>query len=297
VSNHAKAGIAAGVLAIGMYLVIRFVLPLFTPFIVALFIAILIDPVVSFLERRLRLPRAVAVIIVLVALGVILSLLVAVGVSEISREVDQLSRNIGGLSKSLARVVDDVTRSAARFFEGLPQPVTDIIRANEGRIVALVEAAASGMAVFLRSLPQFTLTLLISIVATFFVSRDFYSASARAASALPRAWRKQFGKIRGEMLAAFVGFFEGPVRPPVDHCCHDYPGPFGDAGELRVASWVDMRGAGHTSAGGPVGPVSALGTIPYTGGERRIRVGLGFRACAEFRCEAGRRSQGDGQES
>ena len=93
-SNHAKAGIAVGVLAIGMYLAIRFVLPLFTPFIVALFIAILIDPIVSFFERRLRMPRAVAVIIVLAALGVVLGLLVAVGVSEISREIDQLSRNI-----------------------------------------------------------------------------------------------------------------------------------------------------------------------------------------------------------
>lgn len=205
-SNHAKAGIALGVLAIGMYLAIRFVVPLFTPFIVALFIAILIDPIVSFLERRLRMPRALAVLIVLVALGVVLGLLVAVGVSEVSREIDQLSRNIGGLSKSLARVVDDLTQSAAHFFEGLPQPVTDIIRANEGRIVAFVEATVAGVAGFLRRLPQFTLTLLISIIATFFVSRDFYSASARAAAALPRSWRKQFGRIRGEMLAAFVGF-------------------------------------------------------------------------------------------
>ena len=205
-SNHAKAGIAVGALAIAMYLAIRFVVPLFTPFIVALFIAILIDPVVSFMDRKLKMPRAVAVIIVLAALGVVFGLLVAVGVSEISREIDQLSRNIGGLSKSLAKAVDDLTMSAARFFEGLPQPVTDIIKANEGRIIALVQAAASAMAGFLGRLPQFTLTLLISIVATFFVSRDFYSASARAASAMPRAWRKQFGRIRGEMLAAFMGF-------------------------------------------------------------------------------------------
>lgn len=205
-SNHAKAGIAVGALAIAMYLAIRFVVPLFTPFIVALFIAILIDPVVSFMDRRLKMPRAVAVIIVLAALGVVFGLLVAVGVSEISREIDQLSRNIGGLSKSLAKAVDDLTMSAARFFEGLPQPVTDIIKANEGRIIALVQAAASAMAGFLGRLPQLTLTLLISIVATFFVSRDFYSASARAASAMPRAWRKQFGRIRGEMLAAFIGF-------------------------------------------------------------------------------------------
>lgn len=205
-SNHAKAGIAVGALAIAMYLAIRFVVPLFTPFIVALFIAILIDPVVSFMDRKLKMPRAVAVIIVLTALGVVFGLLVAVGVSEISREIDQLSRNIGGLSKSLAKAVDDLTMSAARFFEGLPQPVTDIIKANEGRIIALVQAAASAMAGFLGRLPQFTLTLLISIVATFFVSRDFYSASARAASAMPRAWRKQFGRIRGEMLAAFMGF-------------------------------------------------------------------------------------------
>lgn len=205
-SNQAKAGIAVILLVLGMYLAIRFVLPLFTPFIVALFIAILIDPGVSFLERRLKAPRAVAVIVVLAALGVVLGLLVAVGISEISREIDQLSRNIGGLSKSLARAVEDLTQGAARFFEELPQPVMDIIRANEGRLIALVEAVVTGMAGLLRHLPQFTLTLLISVIATFFVSRDFYSASARAASAMPRAWRKQFGRIRGEMLAAFVGF-------------------------------------------------------------------------------------------
>lgn len=205
-SNHAKAGIALGVLACAAYLMIRFVLPLFTPFLVALFIAILIDPIVSFLERRLRMPRAIAVLIVLAALGVVLGLLVAVGVSEISREIDQLSRNIGGLSKSFTRIVDDLTDSAAHFFEELPQPVLDIIGANEGRAVEFIESVVAGLAGLLRRLPQLTLTFVISVVATFFVSRDFYSASARAAAALPKAWRKQFGRIRGEMLAAFIGF-------------------------------------------------------------------------------------------
>ena len=205
-SNQVKVGIALAALTIGMYLAIRYVLPLFTPFVVALFIAILIDPLVSFLERKARMPRAVAVVIVLAALGVFLGVLVAVGVTEISREIDQLSRNLGGLSRSLAKIVDDLTHSAARFFEGLPQPVADIIRANEGRVVQFVESVITVVAGFLTRLPQFTLTFVISVVATFFVSRDFYSTSARVSAALPREWRKKLGRIRGEMLAAFIGF-------------------------------------------------------------------------------------------
>ncbi len=205
-SNHAKAAVALAILACATYLTIRFVLPLFTPFVVALFIAILIDPIVSFLERRLRMPRAIAVLMVLVALGMVIGLLVAVGVSEISHEIDQLSQNIGGLSKTFARMVDSLTDSAARFVEELPQPVLDIIRANEGRVVEFIESVVAGIAGLLRRLPQFTLTFVISVVATFFVSRDFYSTSVRVAGALPKSWHKHFGKIRGEMLAAFIGF-------------------------------------------------------------------------------------------
>ena len=94
-TNHTKAFIALSVAVVVTYLSVRFLLPLVTPFVMAVFLAILIDPVVSFAHRKLRMPRGLAVFLALIVVSGLLITALSLSVAEIAHEIDQLSRNVG----------------------------------------------------------------------------------------------------------------------------------------------------------------------------------------------------------
>ena len=102
-TNHTKAFIALSVAVVVTYLSVRFLLPLVTPFVMAVFLAILIDPVVSFAHRKLRMPRGLAVFLALIVVSGLLITALSLSVAEIAHEIDQLSRNVGGLSAAITK--------------------------------------------------------------------------------------------------------------------------------------------------------------------------------------------------
>ena len=61
------------------------------PFLVGLTFAILLEPLISFLERRIRLPRGIAVLTVLVAVGLIAWYLLFLVVGKVSSELMDLA--------------------------------------------------------------------------------------------------------------------------------------------------------------------------------------------------------------
>ena len=206
VSNNAKAAISLGGLIVGTYLVIMYVLPLFRPFVIALFLAIMIEPGVKLVQKNPKISRGVAVAIVLVVLGLVLGLLIALGVTEIAKEIDQLSRNMGGLSRSFSESLDNLVGRTEGFFAYLPVPFVEALRENQDKLFQVVRTGVSGVASFLGGLPEFTLVFMLSIISTFFISRDHPRFSENLLKALPRSWRKQARKVRGELLAGFVGY-------------------------------------------------------------------------------------------
>ncbi len=205
-NNNAKAAISLGVLVVASYLIIMYLLPLFRPFVIALFLAIMIEPGVKLVQKNAKVSRGVAVAVVLVLLALVLGLLVTLGVTEIAREIDQLSRNLGGLSRSFNEALDNIMARAEDFFAGLPIPLVEAIRANQDRLFQVVRVGVSGIASFLGGLPEFTLVFMLSVISTFFISRDHVRFSAHFLNALPKSWRKQARNVRGELLSGFVGY-------------------------------------------------------------------------------------------
>ncbi|MFA7634364.1 MAG: sporulation integral membrane protein YtvI [Bacillota bacterium] len=205
-NNNAKAAISLAALVVGSYLVIMYLLPLFTPFVIALFLAVMIEPAVRLVQKSPRISRGLAVGIVLIVLAIVLGLIVTLAVAEIAREVDQLSRNLGGLSRSFGEALDNLMAKAEDFYAGLPIPLVEAIKANQDRLFQFVRVGVSGVASFIGGLPQFTLVFMLSVISTFFISRDHMKLSEALLRIMPRSWRKQARKVRGELLSGFVGY-------------------------------------------------------------------------------------------
>ncbi|MGE5573734.1 MAG: sporulation integral membrane protein YtvI [Bacillota bacterium] len=195
----------AAVLVAG-FILVKYVLTYFAPFILAFVIAALIDPLVEFLMRRTRLSRGGAVLLVLCLLLVAVGVGVVVGVSRLYLEIQDLSRALPmyniGFEEMLSRIVQDVER----IYRELPAPVIDAIRNNQYRLYVAIEGILARVTGMVTALPNIGFILIISFFAAFFMSRDKRQISEFLVSLTPSRWREKARAMRSEVVSATLGF-------------------------------------------------------------------------------------------
>lgn len=199
-----------------LYLLFRVALDFAFPFVLALAIAILIDPLVDRLERRARLPRGLAVGIVLVLLAVVLLLFLVVGVARIAAELEVLA---AGVPAYYRQFDEDVARLWDRYGEWLStlppalQQQLDMRQQEwvRGASRALDSLARSLQALVLEGLPNLFVIILISLIATFFISRDRQVVRDFILYLVPAPWRASVQRLMRRLLDSLVGFANAMV--------------------------------------------------------------------------------------
>ncbi|HAZ20809.1 MAG TPA: hypothetical protein DCY84_00400, partial [Firmicutes bacterium] len=73
-----------------LVLAVKYLLPVVAPFVLGFFISAMIEPLIAFAHRKMRLPRKIAVPIVLFLLLLVLAALLTIGVARIYVELRQL---------------------------------------------------------------------------------------------------------------------------------------------------------------------------------------------------------------
>ena len=92
-------------IVIATFLVLRYTVPLIYPFIFAWLIALMIEPLVRFLEHKWRIPRwggtTLSLLLVLGALSALVTLIIIRIVNELTRFVEFIQNNIDRISQSV----------------------------------------------------------------------------------------------------------------------------------------------------------------------------------------------------
>lgn len=200
---------------VGLYLGLKYVVPHFVPFLVAVALAVLIDPTVSALEERLRLPRGWAVAITLFfLLGLVLGL-VLIGVGAVVVQVGELAANLPVHIERLLAFSQEMLARATEVFSGLPEDIVAYletsIRAGLESVYTAIDGLAKAVLIGLRGLPEAFLVLVVSLVATFFVSRDKAVIIEFALSLLPHNWRQRARRVNRDVFNSVVGLIKAQL--------------------------------------------------------------------------------------
>jgi sporulation integral membrane protein YtvI len=192
-----------------VYLLLTYALPLVLPFAVALLIAELIDPIVDRISGKRKLPRTLAVAVVLVTFVLLLSTAVTVGIAKVAEEIRAVA---GQLPYLYARGMDVGVAFAdqfGRFNAALPDAIQGILSTNlatlQKSLSQALPSAASALTV-MSSLPGFITDLLIALIATFFISRDKDVIGDFLLSLFPRVWHDQLRKVKQEVWSSTIGW-------------------------------------------------------------------------------------------
>lgn len=197
--------------------IFSFLLPIIAPFIIGGFLAALMEPVVKYLERRLKMSRGLAAFLTLVTILGLLITIIAFGISWLSVEVVKLSRE---LPEYVDIVVEffthlfDQVRSYYISFEIAPRLLEGISDSTSDLLAGLTNVTSQATNLVLGTaavLPNIFLLLIISLLASFFFSRDRQVIANIMARVIPSQIYEVTHAMSEDMGKAILGYIRAQL--------------------------------------------------------------------------------------
>ncbi|MCK8823515.1 sporulation integral membrane protein YtvI [Fuchsiella alkaliacetigena] len=217
--THYKIALGVLVSLLLSILFFKYVAIYLLPFILALILASLIEPGINFFEERLNIGRGWAVAICLLIILILAILTIIIFMSRLFVELDKLAHSIPDfrtLNENINWLIEQ-NEKLGNFLADLelPEAVSEIINENLQALYrqarGMVQAAISYFFNTVKSLPKLVITLVISLIATFFISRDRKMINEYILSAVPVAWRDKVRTLEQEIMTAAVGFLRAQL--------------------------------------------------------------------------------------
>jgi len=187
---------------------------LFLPFIIAVALAVVVEPIVVFFETRLRMKRSLAVVF---------SLILSVGgfIYLISLAIAQVVKELSGLYPLMISYSDYVINKVVTAFAdfrllylqmNLSPELQQALGDNLQKASDLLENLANEILNYLinvfAALPGAFILIIIAMVATFFIIKDRALLRTFVLQYIPGSARTQSRDIIAELFRALIGFLK-----------------------------------------------------------------------------------------
>ncbi len=185
----------------------------FLPFIIAISFAVILEPLIGFLERRLRLPRAVAVLATLVAVGGLTWYGVVLLIGQLVGQLIDLASLLPVYRETIAEMTEDLLGHLQALNESLPTIVSVNIQTSVQDFLVTLEDSTKDLINrvlgMFSGLPSFLLVSIITLVATYFFSRDKELILDTFMQFVPTTSRDKALEFRRKLSVDLFGYIKG----------------------------------------------------------------------------------------
>ena len=192
------------------------------PFIIAIAISLLINPLVNWLESKGKLPRIWAVVLSLIMIVAIFAGLITLLIAEIVSGANYLAEVLPNHVQTLVKYAEDfIVGKVIPIYDQLLGLFKNLDAGQQNTILSNVQTAGSKIATsagnflqnFFQKLPQLiswipnaASVLIFATLATFFISKDWYKLSGKAEALLPGKAMTSGRKVLVDLKRALFGF-------------------------------------------------------------------------------------------
>ena len=183
-----------GIIAIILFLILFKLSFYFIPFLIAYIISILVEPIIKYLCKKIKISRKLSSIIVLSILFGILIFILAYSGIKLTTELSNLSSNINSYIETITSFIN-IAKEKIDILN-LPKEVIDVF---ETSISEFIDSIATSIKNFLTnilkyisSIPNILINIIITILATYFITSDKFYILDRMEHHLSR---KMVGKL------------------------------------------------------------------------------------------------------
>lgn len=187
------------------YVIFKYLVGLFLPFIIAWFAAVLLQPLISYLSRRLRLPKkAVSVVVILAVFALAGTLLFMLS----DRLLWECGRLFDWLNDNADIITDDVSALLKNLIERIPiagtvinneyitSAVSDMIK---GALTSISARVPEFIAATVGILPRSLFFIIILVVACFYICADYGEIGGYIERRLPKDFAQLVARIRKQL--------------------------------------------------------------------------------------------------
>lgn len=191
---------------------------LILPFILAFFIAKVIEPLVSFLNRKLKIPKRLASAVTVVIVVALLIWIIVSIVGRIFSEIKNLIEQADVISEYIVAILSQWEMFVESYLgESIAGFINDYINAAElgktiaGYITGYIEPTFNQLLSIVKSLPNIIVFIVALILGTYFMSSDSELVSQKLSKLIPQKARAYFRGMRTDMSHALVGYIRAQL--------------------------------------------------------------------------------------
>ena len=211
--------------ALAIYLVFKYLLLIFLPFIIAWGISLITNPLASKLSKRLKIKKKPLSAILTSLLLALIFILLVWGVNKLIFEAERLLEWLvadrADLGEKIAELFDRIDGQKLPLVENLMkiEPFReffeniDMITANAitEAVSALTRGIPGAVISILSQLPSIFLFVLVTIISCFYFSLDLDKIHGAIISLLPKKWQEKLPDVKKRMLGTAVKYLRAYV--------------------------------------------------------------------------------------
>lgn len=210
--------LAAAVILLLVYAVPP-LLSLFMPFVVAVVVAWILNPLVRWLHKKLKIPRKpIALIVILLAIAIVGGALVWF-IYGLGSEVYSLVSNWSAVSSEFESTIDAVGRYFAQILALMPEGLAQTIENSAASLLNwlrevvpnMLASIGKGAGNFAMKVPGVVIGAVIFLIASYFIIGDYPRLRLMATERMSADTRSFLSRVRKIALAAFSGYIRAQL--------------------------------------------------------------------------------------
>lgn len=217
------------IIVLAAYFLLNFSIPLVYPFLIGWIIAMLMEPIIKWLERKCKIPRLLGSFLVLFVLLSILLTAVIFLIAGIVVELTNLAQKLPSFFNDLGQLLfekfvqqntflNHILDTIQNYLQKNPSQQASIQASIQDNISALTKQGTmlitdiiSGIGSFLSNLPYLITVLVFITLATFFISLKWPRMHANLDNIVPDVIQKTGGTVMRDLKKALVGFIRAQL--------------------------------------------------------------------------------------
>ena len=200
---------------LGAYIGIKYVIVFIAPFLMAAFISAINEPIVGYLETRLKLNRKSASIISLTLSICVIAALAMSVLFKIYTELLKLQHNLPDYINSISYTLSVYYSKITAFYNSLPYNVQGSFRENLlvflPKLEGVIAAIATSIISSITSLPKLGIFITVTLLSSYFISSDKKNIRNFIYRQIPNKSQLRFYNIKTGAVSSIFGYFKAQL--------------------------------------------------------------------------------------
>lgn len=209
-----KRIIRIALIIVGIYLLLRLSLYCI-PFIIAFILSSLIEPMINFMEKKIKIPRKIGTVFSLLFVFSLLGTILGLIISRLVKEIVNVYNQINEIFGSLQYFFDAVIERVNNIYISLPKTISDTIDEYFANAASNVQQwlspLVSKITGFTLSLPQALVFIIVTVLATYFMSSDKHKINLFLDKQFPVQWMERTREVFNRLFFALFGWLRAQL--------------------------------------------------------------------------------------